>query len=214
MEALILRRQMNRKMAMTAREHMEPNTCDREHEFALVLSEITKLTPEILDALFEAGCDDATPSIRNGRMYMTFSRTARSLKDAILSAIRDVKRANIGTDVMRVDECDLVTQADIARRIGRTRQLVSQYISGERGDGCFPPPACELNEKHPLWLWCEVAYWLHANNIIKEDALLDARQKSVINTVLDLEYQLQQEPELTKEILAAIRDESEAASHI
>lgn len=186
--------------------NMEPriNPCEREHDFALVLSGISRLTPEIMNSLYDAGCDDATPSIRNGRMYMTFARRAASLKDAILSAIRDVKKAGIGTEVMRVDECDLVTQAEIARRICRSRQLVNQYINGDRGDGGFPPPVCELSDKHPLWYWCEVAYWLFENNMIKEDALVDARQKSVINAVLDLEYQIRLEPDLTKEVLAAI----------
>jgi hypothetical protein len=50
-----------------------------------------------------------------------------------------------------------------------------------------------------------VAWWLFENNMIKQDALLDARQKSVINAVLDLECQIRLEPELTKEVLAAIQ---------
>ena len=101
----------------------KPRTeCEREHDFALVLSGMTELTPEVQDALFEAGCDDATISVRAGRVYLTFSRNSRSLKDAILTAIQDVKNARVGADVLRVDVCNLVTQADIARKIGRSRQ--------------------------------------------------------------------------------------------
>src|SRR5438445_12283161 len=62
----------------------------KEHDFTLVLSGIADLTPEVQDALFEAGCDDATLSMCCGRPFLTFTRTAPTLKDAILSAISDV----------------------------------------------------------------------------------------------------------------------------
>ena len=100
---------------------------------------------------------------------MTFSRNAASLKDAILSAIRDVQNANIGALVLRVDTCNVVTQADIARKIGRTRQLVHQYITGQRGPGGFPAPVCNITDGVPLWFWCEVAYWLRQNDMISHD---------------------------------------------
>src|SRR4051812_16226446 len=86
----------------------DTTACKSEYDFTLVLTGITELTPEAENALFEAGCDDATISVRSGRVFLTFSRTARSLKDAILSAIRNVKQANIGADVLRVDVCNLV----------------------------------------------------------------------------------------------------------
>ena len=69
---------------------------------------------------FQAGCDDATISVCSGRIYITFSRVAASLKDAILRAIRDVESTKICAEVLDVDTCNLVTQADIARKIGRT----------------------------------------------------------------------------------------------
>ena len=52
--------------------------CEREHDFALILSGIAELTPEVQDALFEAGCDDATISVRSGRVYLTSSREPAS----------------------------------------------------------------------------------------------------------------------------------------
>src|SRR5436305_10175909 len=85
----------------------------KEHDFTLVLSGITELTPEVQDALFDAGCDDATPSMRCGRPFLTFTRAAPTLKDAILSAISDVKKANIRAEVLRIDVCNLVTQSEI-----------------------------------------------------------------------------------------------------
>jgi hypothetical protein len=177
---------------------------ETEYDFTLVLTGVAELTTEVEDRLFEAGCDDATLSMRCGRAYLTFSRRAPSLKDAILSAIRDVRKAEVGADVLRVDVCDLVTQADVARRIGRTRQLVHQYITGARGPKGFPPPACHLSDDSPLWQWCEVAGWLHQNGIIKEDVLRQAQQVAVINSVLDLRQQRRLAPQLTREVLEAV----------
>jgi hypothetical protein len=183
-------------------EHSQP--CEREHDFALVLTGVSELTPAVEDALYEAGCDDATLSLRFGRVYLTFSRGAPTIKDAILSAIRDVKKANIRADVLRVDTCDLVTQADIARRMERSRQLVHQYVTGERGPGGFPPPVCQLSDEAPLWAWCEVAYWLWQHDMIREDELRRAQYIAMINSVLDYQHQRQMDPELTDEIIRAL----------
>ena len=184
---------------------METRTsCETEHEFALVLTGITELTTEAEDALFEAGCDDATLSVRFGAVYMTFDRVAHSLKEAILKAIKDVRRANIGAEVLRIDECNLVTQAEIARRMGRTRQLVHQYISGKRGPGRFPAPCCQISEGTPLWAWCEVAYWLRRNNFIKEEDLTKAKTVDSINSNLEFLRQVKADPQLSEELLEAM----------
>jgi hypothetical protein len=100
---------------------MSEKNCKREFDFALVIEGVGELTPAVGDALFEAGCDDATFSIRYGRLYAEFSREADSFKDALFSAMRDIKKANVGAEVLRIDECDLVTPAEIARRIDRSR---------------------------------------------------------------------------------------------
>jgi hypothetical protein len=52
-----------------------------------------------LDALFEAGCDDATVGVgRLGHIALDFSREALNSAKAIMSAIADVKRAIPGSD--------------------------------------------------------------------------------------------------------------------
>jgi hypothetical protein len=183
---------------------MNASRCECEHEFTLVLAGISELTQNVVDALFEAGCDDATIASRSGRIVATFSRTAPSLKDAILTAIRCVRKANVGADVLRVDSCNLVTQADIARNIGRSRQLVHQYWTGARGPGGFPPPACELCDGTSLWLWCEVAFWLWEHDMIKEDVLRNAQQVEAINSVLEMEWQKRANRELTEEVMRAV----------
>jgi len=169
--------------------------CEYEHDFVLVLTDdLTTYDDELTDALFEAGCDDATVSMRSGRVFLTFSRTAASLKEAVLSAIRDVMKAQIGARVLRVDDCNLVTQAEIARKLGRSRQLVHQFIAGIRGPGGFPAPTCNITDEAPLWRWCEVAYWAWQNGMIKEYALRAAQDLDKINSVLDFAYQQQIDP--------------------
>ena len=76
--------------------------CPGSHEFILVLSGVKVLDERVVNALFEAGCDDATPSLRFGTVSLTFAREAGSLRSAILSAVRDVMRAGIGARTARV----------------------------------------------------------------------------------------------------------------
>ena len=77
---------------------------EAEYNFVLVLAGVSNLSQKAEDALFEAGCDDSTICVRDGRVFLTFARMAPSLKDAVLSAIRDVRKANIGAWVERVDQ--------------------------------------------------------------------------------------------------------------
>jgi len=184
---------------------MEPKKpCEREHDFTLVLDGVPQLDRKVMDALYEAGCDDATPSIRSGRMFLTFSRNAILISEAILSAISDVHKAKIGAEILRVDDCNLVTQSEIGHRSRRSRQQIHQYITGERGPGNFPPPACNINDNHSLWYWCEVANWLYENNLIKEEILRDAEEVAFINSYLEMEFQRKRHPELAKEFFESI----------
>jgi hypothetical protein len=150
-------------------------------------------------AVIEAGCDDAVMGLSHGCIILDFSREAETLIDAIFSAMNDVAKA--GLCVRRVDSCGLVTQADIASRIGRTRQLVNQYIQGTRGPGGFPPPDCYLDDDHaPLWSWCEVARWLFENQLIEREKLQEALILDIINNSLDLRRHQSKERELTQQV--------------
>lgn len=169
---------------------------ERAHDFDLVLTGIDAPNREQEDALFEAGCDDATISVQSGRVCLSFSRTARSRKEAILSAIRDVHRSNVGARVLQVDDGYLVTQAEIARRIGRTRQLVCQYVAGTRGPGSFPPPTYQVPEGVALWRWSEVADWLWRNGMLGEEHMRESRDVDAINSVLDFVHHQRTDPEV------------------
>ena len=73
----------------------------KTHAFTLILSGVRELAPELADAIFAAGCHDATPSSCNGIVSVDFDREAESLGDAIGSAIKDVAAA--GFSVAQVD---------------------------------------------------------------------------------------------------------------
>jgi transcriptional regulator with XRE-family HTH domain len=179
-----------------------PNVCEREYDFALIVGGVSELTQQVEDALFRAGCDDATLSIQYGLLYVEFSRSAPSLQQAIISAIHDVERSGAGAQVLRVDECNLITASEIARRIGRSRQLVHQYMTGQRGPGHFPPPACHLAEHAPLWAWCAVSYWLVQNNLLRPEESWNAKVVHAINMALE-----QRSDPPTAELLEQVKNE-------
>jgi hypothetical protein len=93
--------------AISARtaEMLEEDAGLGEHEFSLVLAGIGDLDDELMDALHEAGCDDATPGLRDGEVVVTFARAAATRREAILSAIRDISGARICADILSVDDC-------------------------------------------------------------------------------------------------------------
>lgn len=174
------------------------------HEFHLILSDTIRMDEDLADQIYGGPCGDCNISVRLGRVCLVFERRAPTLKDAIFSAIKDYRDAGYPDMVMRVDDCNLVTQAEIGRRSERHKQQVHQWIKGERGDGNFPPPICEIGEGKPLYLWCEVAYWLHENSFVTEEILHNAEILSVINSVLELRHQKQHGEDLVKEVEALI----------
>src|SRR5690554_6217800 len=105
------------------------------YEFTLVIETQAGLEDGLEDSLFEAGCDDATLSFRKGIAHLDFDREAGGLETAIISAIQQVEQTGLNLWVKRVEPSDLVTSAEIARRLGRSRQSVQQLISGNRGEG-------------------------------------------------------------------------------
>jgi predicted DNA-binding transcriptional regulator AlpA len=127
-----------------------------EYEFTLVVQ--GALDDAAVDALFEAGCDDATLGEVDGVAYADFIRQAPSLGEALRSALEQVESVP-GVRVVRVEPDDLVTMSEIAQRLGRSRESVRLLVAGERGPGGFPSPVSHLKARTRLWRWSEVAAW-------------------------------------------------------
>lgn len=143
------------------------------YEFTLVIETQAGLDDGLEDALFEAGCDDATLSFRMGIAYLDFDRLAEDLESAIISSIQQVEQSGLNLWVKRVEPSDLVTSAEIARRFDRSRQSIQQLISGSRGEGDFPLPVAGVTTKTMLWSWQEVAGWFLKNGKLKDRTIYE-----------------------------------------
>ena len=64
-----------------------------EYEFTVILQNLSEMTEEAANALYEAGCDDGTPVSSEGKAWVSFLRDANSLEEALRSAIADVQTA-------------------------------------------------------------------------------------------------------------------------
>ena len=73
------------------------------HTFTLILSGVAEITPELADALYSATQGDIELNLRDGVAFLEFERTAPTLREAILAAIREVERADVGVRALRVE---------------------------------------------------------------------------------------------------------------
>ncbi len=129
------------------------------YHFTLVVEGADLQSEANLDALFEAGCDDATFGVAAGVQHAAFDRDADSYAEAIVSAIHQIEQAVPNARVVRLETDELVTIADIAKRTGRSHESIRLLASGERGPGNFPPPTARLQERNQLWWWPDVVEW-------------------------------------------------------
>jgi hypothetical protein len=126
------------------------------HVFTLVIDR--EPTDEQFDAVFKTAGDDAVPGTEHGQEIVHFNREAPAMADAIASAVRDIE--SVGLVVLRVLDEDLLTLAEIADRIGQSRESVRRYAIGKRGPGGFPPPVNPGHGGTLFYRWIEVAPWV------------------------------------------------------
>jgi len=112
--------------------------------------------PELwLDALFEAGCDDALVATgQHGYIVLEFCREARTARAAMSSAIRDVNKAIPEAELIEAKP-DLVSLTDISRLFGFTRQAARKLATDARR--MFPEPA--HTGQTALWHLADVLGW-------------------------------------------------------
>lgn len=168
----------------------------REYNFTLV---IEGDVDDHLDELFEIGCDDATFGSVDGVQYAEFDRSARSLGQAVASAITAIESLP-GLRVLRVEPDDLVTAAEIAERLGRSRESVRLLISGERGRGDFPAPVSHMRSRNRLWRWSDVTAWQG----VKGTELSSVRLIAALNAALELRNRMPELPKRDRELIALL----------
>lgn len=175
-----------------------------EYDFTLILSGVSELSDAIANAVY-AVCDDALLATSGGVASLDFTRPAATMKDAILAAIADVRQVGRGIDVLRIDCSTLLTQAEIARKLGKSRAAVSQYIGGSRGPGGFPPPVNARSNGatgQPLWQWCDVAAWLCRHDLAPRSLVEDAEAVEAINCMLAYHRQSKRHAQLARKVRA------------
>lgn len=129
------------------------------HEFTLIVDGPDLQDETCVDALFEAGFDDATIGRVGSIQYLDFEREAESFADAVLSTAKDIETTVPDVRVVHLEPDDLVTMSEIAERVGRTRESVRLLVGGDRGPGGFPVPATHFRSRQRMWRWQEVALW-------------------------------------------------------
>ena len=118
---------------------------------------------DFLDALFEAGCDDALVGTgMPGSIALNFSRTAQSAENAIRQAISNVQKAIPDAHLLELKP-DLVGITDIAELLGCSRQNIRKLAMN--GNSNFPCPS--VSGSVPLWHFYEVAEWMSRNSKVK-----------------------------------------------
>jgi len=126
-----------------------------------------------LDALYDAGCDDAVVGVgQYGMIGLDFTRAAASAEDAIRSAVDNVRTAIPGAILVQAGP-DLVGLTEMAVIFGFSRQNMRKYATGQSGGPkAFPVPAV-LGDPS-LWHLAEIVAWLKLNtNIVTSDCVLD-----------------------------------------
>jgi len=160
----------------------------------MIVDGIADIDDATVDALYESGCDDSSLGVRNGAFTASFDRESDSFEDAVLSAIADIRNADVGATGFRLVSRDLVTLSDVARRIGRTKQAISNYANGLRGPGGFPRAA--VDAKDPLYEWSDVACWLENHRLLPGDAAKEAESRKAVYTALEFSHMVQTHPDV------------------
>ncbi len=150
-------------------------------EFSIIASGLDPEADDFEDRFYEAGCDDATIGFQKGAIVLDFDREARTLISAMVSAIRDVRRA--GAQVNHIEPDYLVNANEIAARSNYSKAAVSLYAKGERGSE-FPAPVARVTTESPLWDWVEVAHWLYIRNKIDRFTAVSARVTKVVSEAI------------------------------
>lgn len=159
---------------------------EESHQFTLIIEGANLLDPDVLDALFEAGCDDASFGERDGLQYASFDRPSATLEEAMESAINAVEGSVPEARVVRVEPDELVSATIIAERTNRSRESIRLLVEGKRGPGKFPSPVAWVDAKTRLWRWSEVARWFTEILGEKISGAEDADFIAALNAALEM----------------------------
>ncbi len=119
-----------------------------------------------LDALYEAGCDDAIVGSGLAQyLGIDFIRAGDSAETALKTAIRDIKKAIPHAKLVRAEPY-LLNLSGLAFLFGYTKQNMRKYARGEivTVETDFPEPI--IAGKTSYWHAAEVAQWFDEQHTI------------------------------------------------
>lgn len=128
-----------------------------EYEFTLKyqLNSVDSDFNDLVERLGAGGCTDALVGIgQAGRLGLTFTREASSAKEALLSAMSDVRRAISCARLIEAGP-DFVGLSDAARMVGMTRQNLRKLMVS---NPTFPIPVHDGSSG--LWHLADLLKWL------------------------------------------------------
>ena len=129
-----------------------------EYEFTLKykLANYPADSNQLVERLAKAGCDDALIGTgQKGRIALNFTREAPSAKEAIFSAMANVKSAIPDAELIEVTP-DYVGLSDVAELLGVTRQNVRKLMVSHPLN--FPAPVHEGSAA--IWHLATLLDWL------------------------------------------------------
>jgi hypothetical protein len=80
------------------------------HRFIIFASGLDPRAQDFETRFFDAGCDDATISFQKGHIMVDFARDAKSLGDALATAIEAVEKAGATVDRVELSRATLREQ--------------------------------------------------------------------------------------------------------
>lgn len=157
-----------------------------DYDFTLKFAIPAELARETLETrLFDAGCDDAVPGTgQPGRVALRFDRTAASAREAVESALRDVREAVPQARLIEA-EPDLVGVSDIADLFAFSRQNMRKLV--QIHPESFPLPLHE--GRSALWHLADVLDWFETRQArVVDPALREVAEASMtVNAVREAE---------------------------
>jgi hypothetical protein len=129
-----------------------------EYEFTLKyqLGEQDSDVDEVMERLGAGGCDDALIGIgQTGRVGLKFTREARSAREALISAMADVRAALPSAKLIEAGP-DFVGLTDVAQIVRMTRQNLRKLMTTHAAN--FPIPVHDGNSG--VWHLADLLGWL------------------------------------------------------
>ena len=139
----------------------------KEFEFTLkfVLAKASTDASHYIELLGQAGCDDALIGVgKKGRIVLEFCREANNAIEAVISALKNVKKAIPDAKLIEATP-DLVGISDIAKIIGVTRQNIRKTI--QNNFDSFPSPIHE--GKSSIWHLSNVLNWFSERRAVEQN---------------------------------------------